>query len=366
MLKRIHIEGFKSIKSLGDQGLELTRLNVVIGPNGAGKSNLIAAFKLLGLMLDGRLQEYVGKQGGAARVLHHGPKVSSKIKMQFDFDRNGYSFSLSPTVDDRFTFSSEQTHFQGDLNPEIASSIGAGHSESKLPAVVKWRLPKKGIPAYVMEGISNWIVFHFHDTSDLAPPKQTQSTSDNRSLRADAGNLASFLFRLQSTDQKSYGRIVESIRQIAPFFDDFRLAPMATRPSDIKLEWRQKGSDAYFDGASLSDGTLRFICLATLLLQPRSLMPSLILIDEPELGLHPAALTHLAELIHAASKQQQILLATQSPTLLDHFQAKDIIVAEQHEGASVFKRLDIDALSSWIEEYALGELWLKNELGGRP
>jgi predicted ATPase len=366
MLNRIHIEGFKSIKSLGDQGLELTPLNVVIGPNGAGKSNLISAFKLLGLMLQGRLQDYVGKQGGAARLLHHGPKVSSIIKMQFDFGRNGYRFSLSPTVDDRFTFSFEDALFKGDFYSNAGSSFGAGHAEAKLPSIVSRQAPKKGVPAWLMEGVSNWIVFHFHDTSDLAPPKQTQSIDDNRSLRADAGNLAAFLFRLQSTDQPVYRRIVESIQQIAPFFDDFRLAPMATRPSDIKLEWRQKGSDAYFDGASLSDGTLRFICLATLLLQPRSLMPSLILIDEPELGLHPAALTHLAELIHSASKQQQIFLATQSPTLLDHFQAKDIIVAEQHEGASAFKRLDTDALSSWIEEYALGELWLKNELGGRP
>jgi predicted ATPase len=363
LLNRVHIEGFKSIKSLGEDGLELTQLNVVIGPNGAGKSNLISAFKLLGLMLEGRLQEFVARQGGASRLLHHGPKTTPELAMRFDFNPNGYSFNLVPTLDDRLVYKEEIPRFDGYSNWKKGISLGSGHLEAKLEEASN---NNNSVAGYVFNAVSNWIVFHFHDTSDLAPPKQTQSVDDNRSLKANAGNIAAFLFRLKATHLHNYRRIIEVIQMIAPFFDDFRLAPLALRPSDIKLEWKQKGTDTYFDGAALSDGTLRFICLATLLLQPTELMPSLLLIDEPELGLHPAALTCLAELIEAASKHRQIILATQSPTLLDHFQAKDVIVAEQHENGSVFKRLETDKLTSWLEEYGIGELWLKNELGGRP
>jgi predicted ATPase len=362
MLNKIRIEGFKSIKSLGDDGLKLGRLNVMIGPNGAGKSNMIGAFRLLDLMLKGRLQEYVGRQGGAARILHHGPKITKSVNMKFDFDSNGYSFELIPTNDDRLIFSEEIPHFEGYANPRKGHSFGAGHLEALLPDAPR----SKEVSRYVIRAVSNWIVFHFHDTSDLAPPKRIQKIDDNRSLKADASNLAAFLYRLLTAHKSEYQRIVEAIRLVAPYFDDFILAPLATNPSDVKLEWRQKGSDSYFDGAALSDGTLRFICLATLLLQPFALMPSLILIDEPELGLHPSALTLLAEMIQATSKSRQILLATQSPTLLDHFQADDVIVVEQRNGASIFKRLDSTGLTSWLEEYALGELWLKNEIGGRP
>ena len=156
------------------------------------------------------------------------------------------------------------------------------------------------------------------------------------------------------------------MQRIAPFFAEFRLAPLAARPDKIKLEWRHRGSDAYFDGASLSDGTLRFICLTTLLLQPRHLMPSVILIDEPELGLHPAALTLLAEMLRGASSSSQILAATQSVTLLDHLTPEEVIVAEQEDNASTFRRLDEESLRDWMEDYGLGELWLKNVLGGRP
>ena len=217
-----------------------------------------------------------------------------------------------------------------------------------------------------MNAVKDWVSYHFHDTSDYSPAKLTQDISDNRRLRPDAGNIASFLFLLRNNYNQEYVRIVEHIRRIAPFFADFSLAPLASNPDKIKLEWRQCDSDAYLDGSALSDGTLRFICLATLLLQPRQLMPSLILLDEPELGLHPAALTLLVEMLREASVQRQVLAATQSVTLLDQLTPDEVIVAEQHDGASTFRRLDEPSLETWLDEYGLGELWLKNVLGGRP
>ncbi len=361
MLNRIEIRNFKSIQNVQ---LDLRALNVVIGPNGAGKSNLIGAFRLLDQIVQKRLQEYVLRQGGAARMLHYGPKISPNLAMRFDFGRNGYGFSLAPSASDSLFFLREETHFRGDYGPDGGPVLGVGHQEAVLPDAA--RNGPRRVPHYVMQGVRDWVVYHFHDTSETSPPKLTQDVDDDRVLRPDAANLAAFLYRLQRQRPDEFRRITEHIQRIAPFFAEFRLAPLAARPDKIKLEWRHRQSDAYFDGASLSDGTLRFICLAALLLQPRFSMPSVILIDEPELGLHPAALTLLAEMLRGASSSSQILAATQSVTLLDHLTPQEVIVAEQVDGTSTFRRLEEEALRDWMEDYGLGELWLKNVLGGRP
>jgi len=207
-----------------------------------------------------------------------------------------------------------------------------------------------------------WRRFHFHDTGASALAKH--KLEDNRVLRAEGDNLAPFLFAQKTVAPGAYRRIVEAVRAVAPFFDDFVLTPDAINPAVIQLAWRHRADDALFTADSLSDGTLRFICLATLLLQPE--LPSLIVIDEPDLGLHPFAITQLAALVRAAASKTQIVLATQSVTLLDQFDAGDVIVAERSNGESTFRRLNEAALDDWRQEYSLGELWLKNVLGGRP
>jgi predicted ATPase len=313
-----------------------------------------------------RLQEYVARQGGAARILHYGPKISPDLAMRLDFDRNGfgYSFTLAPSANDTLFFTREATHFRGDHLKDQWRGLGGGHLEAMLPDA--GRIGPGQARKLMLQDMRKWVVYHFHDTSETSAPKLTQDVDDDRTLRPDAANLAAFLYRLQQQRPEEFRRITEHIRRIAPFFAEFRLAPLAARPDKIKLEWRHHQSDAYFDGASLSDGTLRFICLAALLLQPRGSMPSVILIDEPELGLHPAALTLLAEMLRDASRSSQILAATQSVTLLDHLTPEEVIVAEQVDGASTFRRLEEEPLRDWMEDYGLGELWLKNVLGGRP
>ena len=141
---------------------------------------------------------------------------------------------------------------------------------------------------------------------------------------------------------------------------------MALNEDKIRLEWLHVGSDAYFDASSLSDGSLRFIALATLLLQPESLRPPVVLLDEPELGLHPFAITLLASMLKHAAVDSQIIVATQSPVLLDHFEPEDVLVAERVNRATKLSRLDDDKLHAWLEDYSLGQLWEKNEFGGRP
>ena len=359
-LDRITVRNFKSIR---DAEIELRPLNVVIGPNGAGKSNLIAVFQMLEQILEGRLQEYVARQGGASRLLHFGPKASPNLQFRFDFGRNGYSFALAPNATDTLFFEEERTHFRGDLTSEGDSPLGIGHSEARL----RERAERQDrVARHVIQGVADWVVYHFHDTSQSSPPKRVQDVDDDRRLRPDASNLASFLFRMQNQDADTFRRVTEHVQRIAPFFASFRLEPLAARPDKIKLEWRHRNSDAYFDGASPSDGTLRFICLATLLLQPLDDLPSLILIDEPELGLHPSALTLLVEMLRGISETTQILVATQSVTLLDQLAPEEVIVASESRGESNFRRLDAAQLPGWLEDYAFGDLWLKNVLGGRP
>jgi predicted ATPase len=353
-LRKVKIEGFKSIASAE---LVLGDLNVVIGANGSGKSNLIGVFRLLDRVLNHNLQLYVASEPD--RFLHHGRKVTPSLALDFDFDQNSYGFTLQ-AVRDTLIFKYERVHYSGYWS--YGEPIAAGHKESKLEEAAQSYHNK--IPKHVFPKVRNLVVYHFHDTSDTSPAKQTVAVDDNRFFRPDAANLAAYLYWLQEQHPLQFRHIEEHIRLVAPFFEKFVLAPGKLNERKIKLEWRQKGSDAYFDAYSLSDGTLRFVCLATLLLQPTP--PDLILLDEPELGLHPFAIRILAEMLAAAAKRVQVVLATQSVTLLNHFDPQDVIVAENDGRKTTFRRLDEEKLASWLDEFSLGELWEKNVLGGRP
>jgi predicted ATPase len=352
-LRKITIDGFKSIEHAE---MELGDLNVVIGANGSGKSNFIGVFRLLERVLSHNLQIYVGSEPD--RLLHHGRKKTQTLSLDFRFDQNAYGFALKASQD-TLIFENERVEYSGLW--KYAEPIAVGHKESKLEEAAESY--KNKIPKHVFPKVRNLVVYHFHDTSDNSPAKQTCNVADNRSFRPDAANLPAYLYWLQEKHPVQFRHIEEHIRLVAPFFDRFELAPSQLNEKKIKLEWRQKGSDSYFDAYSLSDGTLRFICLTTLLLQPNP--PALILLDEPELGLHPFAIRILAEM-EAASKRVQVILATQSVTLLNNFEPKDVIVAENDGLRTTFKRLDEDKLSVWLEEFSIGDLWEKNVLGGRP
>jgi len=370
-LDAIEVEGYKSIRSAR---IDLGAVNVLIGANGAGKSNLLGLFGLLADLADRRLQLHVGLQGGANAILHFGRKKTSSLRISLRFGLHGYDALLVPTSDDTLVFEHEAPsswepsplavpgHFRELPQGEYMGA--AGHKETGLRMREEIVGAGSRVSEPVVGGIASWRRFHFHDTGTSAPAKQKRKIDDNRTLRAEGDNLAPFLFALQRTAPGSYLRIVEAVRAVAPFFYDFVLAPDAVNPDVIQLAWRHRSDDALFTADSLSDGTLRFICLATLLLQPG--LPSLIVIDEPELGLHPFAITQLAALVRSAASKSQVLLATQSVTLLDQFDASEVIVAERSNGESTFQRLDEDALVEWKQEYSLGELWLKNVLGGRP
>jgi len=224
----------------------------------------------------------------------------------------------------------------------------------------------KRTPSWVRARLGGWRLYHMHDTSISSPMRKTAKVDDNQFLRSDGSNLAAFLYYLQEKDSTSYNLIRRTIQRVTPFFDDFRLAPSRLKPDDIKLEWRHKNSDQYFDSSSFSDGTLRFIALTTLFLQPRNYLPSVILVDEPELGLHPYAIEMLASLIRQASQTTQVIVSTQSSLLLDHFDPADVLVANRVDGGTHIERLELEQLRDWLTDYSLGQLWEKNEFAGRP
>ena len=366
-LSRIKLRGFKSIRECD---LELNELNVLIGPNGAGKSNFISFFRLIQQMLEGNLQRYVSKQGGPDALLHFGRKRTRKLSAELQFGFKGYRFILEPTQDNHLMFAEEKYRFDSLITDENfwldaygTRGIKSGHFESAVES--QSRLTSIIYPD-IVPAMKSWRVYHFHDTSESSMVKQRHGLNDNLYLRPDARNLAAFLARLQVEHARYYQRIVKIVRLVAPFFGDFLLRPQPDRPDQIELEWTEKGGDVPFKSHLLSDGTLRFICLATILLQPEELQPETILIDEPELGLHPFAINLLAALLRATSKKRQIIVSTQSTDLLNEFSPSDVIVADRTEGFTTLQRLDSRALADWLSEYSLGELWQKNVLGGRP
>ena len=357
----ISVQGYKSIRAL--ENLKLGSLNVFIGANGSGKTNFISLFRLLNRIVNERLQFFVGQAGGADALLYFGQRTTDEIAIDLTFGLNGYTCRLSPAAGDTLIFASEGCWYHDRLrypSPYVVQ-MGSGHRETKLYTEAR---DNGTIARHVLDAMGSWQVYHFHDTSESARVKKAGETNDNAYLRPDASNLAAFLYLLREAYPDHYRKIVDTVRLAAPFFDDFVLRPDPLNPDKIRLEWRENGSDAYFNANTLSDGTLRFICLATLLLQPD--LPATILIDEPELGLHPYAITLLAALLRSAAAQTQVVVSTQSVTLVNQFGPEDIVVVDREGRQSTFGRLSEHELEVWLDEYGVGDLWEKNLLGGRP
>ncbi len=353
-LDYITIQGFKSIASI--EKLELKPINVVIGANGSGKSNFIGAFAFLHAIREGRLRDYVAAAGGAEKVLHFGSKNTREIVLTLSFTNPTarYHLALRPSAPDSLYSSSETVYGKGG-RPSSGPAPAASSQQNSAHLL-------QSVTSY----LATWRSYHLLDTSPSSPMRKTAKVDDNRFLRPDGSNLAAFLYYLGQKHPDAFDLIRHTVRQVAPFFDNFALDPRNLNPDEINLEWRHKSSDQYFDASSLSDGTLRFIALATLFLQPEVHRPSLILVDEPELGLHPYAIELLASLIRQASVTTQVIVATQSPLVLDYFAPEDVLVADRVEGGTQLRRLDSAQLSAWLADYSLGQLWEKNEIGGRP
>ena len=378
MLKKITVHGFKSIER---QTIDLQALNVLIGANGSGKSNLLAALSFFRASALGNRDILVKKLGGADRLLFHGKKSTKSCFFACEEDLFSYEQTLIPVAGDRLDVAKESLSILGDETEWSEGGSDIGNLEERLRENEEHTIDELLAQGEISEEeaedqrsefpsakqhIEGWRMYHLHDTTATAAVKSTCNVDDNRYLREDASNLAAYIFWLKQSHPTEYRQIVSIIQLAIPYFEDFVMQPLRGNERTIRLEWKQRGSDAYFDADSLSDGSLRFVSLTTLLKQPKAAMPRLIAIDEPELGLHPLAIRLLAEMLDAAAEHTQILVATQSVTLLDNFPLEQVIVAEHDGKGSVFHRLNSRDYQAWLENYSIGELWEKNVLGGRP
>jgi predicted ATPase len=370
-LKKINLKGYKSIDGSIGQSIPLKDITVLLGANGSGKSNLISFFKLLESMTTGTLQNYVGRQGSHC-LLFYGPRKTESIFFRLSFESdlscNAYEVRLSHSVNDRLFVSEEKVINEELLHKSESSQeyiLNTGGAESDLKN-------DRREPCRILYDLLSGIrTYQFHDTSNNAKIRDRCYVDDARYLRSDAGNLAAFLKMLKEHEsyKKYYERIVRHIQNIMPQFEDFSLDPVPGNENYVRLNWKDNsGNDYLFEPAQISDGSLRFMALTTLLLQPPELLPNLIVLDEPELGLHPAAISELAGFVRRAAQKTQVILATQSTRLVDEFPPENMIIAERDENnlCSIFRQLDSEKLKEWVTRYSLSELWEKNILGGQP
>lgn len=369
-LTHLTLRGYKSIADL--EHLPLGDLNVLIGSNGSGKSNLLSFFELLQAIVDGRLTQFVGAAGGASRLLHHGAKRTPGLSFDLQFGEvegksNGYKLELTSNAVDGLAPSGEEVRFWDRVR----------YPERPFATTLTPTPTEAGIRDPYLKGAGWWVHrellllrrYHFHDTGPASPLRSSCSVHDNISLRGDGANLAAYLLLLKTRFQAEYAVLLAHLRRVAPFIRELVLEPLALSPELTRIRWSHVANDALFDVSALSDGTLRFLALLAVLLQPDNLSvtrPQLVIIDEPELGLHPFAVHLLGALLRSASHDRQLLVATQSALLLDEFEPEDVIVTELAGDASTYRRLSSEQLGEWLEDFSLGELWEKNELGGRP
>lgn len=349
----IEIKGYKSIK---DQHVDFKDINILIGANGSGKSNFISFFEFLNRLYNRNLNEYIGLKGGEDKFLHNGKKITDKIafKVEFENGQNGYAATLK-SGDDGFIFTDERLIYRGKSNVEISTV----NKEANLKTTDNYRAK------YIITHLKGFRKYHFHDTGAQSPfTKMSNIENDIHYLYEKGDNLAAFLYNIQQQNSIIYNRIVKTIQSVAPYFLDFFLQP--NTENLLRLQWKDKYSDVTYGVNDLSDGTIRFIALTTLFMQPK--LPQTIIIDEPELGLHPAAITKLSGMIQsAASKDCQIILATQSTDLISHFQPEDILTVDQENGETKFKRLNSADLSVWLEDYTIDDLWKRSIIAtGQP
>jgi predicted ATPase len=367
-LNKISLEGYKSIRQCRD--LKLEKLNVLIGANGSGKSNFLSFLKLLNFEMIGALQEFIGRNGGRDSLLHFGAKVTNHITAKLEITSHlgtyNYQMMLADASPDTLIFATESFLFypKGANYPHDGKGLPGGQRESTLlsPAFAE-DPPAK----FIRNTLKGFRFYQFHDTSDQSHMRSRSDLRGPPYLLPDGGNVAAFLHRLRESKPECYQRVVETVHLVFPLFRDFVLEPDNGGGDFVMLRWKAVGSAEYdFGPHQISDGTLRFIALTALLLQPQDWLPPLITIDEPELGLHPYAIKILASLLQDAANFTQIIVATQSAALVDQVEPDDVIVANLEEGATSFNRLDRESLADWLKDYSLSQMWESNLFGGQP
>ncbi len=371
-IESVRIRGFRSLADVELSGLQ--NANVLIGANGSGKSNFIRFFEMMSWMLRSRrLGEFVERQGGADDQLYGGnrvtPRMEAELALRTEAGRNDYRFALVHAHPDRFVFTEEAFRFSGTGFPTEArwQHAPSGQSEAAIVDIAQ-ASPSPGVhpttARVIVHLLKSCHVYQFHDTSDTSNLKKRWDAEDNNYLRTHGGNLAAVLHRLEQDDVRRFDLICRHVRRVLPVFDRFQVDESYGK---VSLRWKATGTDRTFGAHLTSDGSLRFFALVTLLNLPLEMLPNVLLLDEPELGLHPAAVALVGGMIKSLAVDRQIIVATQSPLLVDVFDLEEIIVLNLQDGRTTFRRPDADEYRQWLDEgFMPGEIWQKNLIGGRP
>jgi len=369
-IESVHVKGFRSLADFRVD--DLPNVTVMIGPNGAGKSNFVRFFEMMGwmLMAPRRLARFVRWQGGADDQLFGGhartERIEADVALRTSAGRADYRFSLAHTNPDLLEFDDERfrLHSGDPPNGSPWQDLGSGHPEAKILEARSADDGGGGLAATaIVKTLRSCSCYQFHDTSDRSPIKKTWDASDWGHLRGDGGNLAAVLHFLEQNDIRRYESICRYVSRVLPVFDRFALEERHDR---IILRWKVKSSDKTYGAHLASDGSLRLFALVTLLNLPLDLLPRVILLDEPELGLHPAAISLVGGMIRSLASQRQIIVATQSSLLVDVFELDQLFVLDLDGDATTVQRMKSDDYREWLEEYSTGQLWEKNLLGGYP
>jgi predicted ATPase len=348
-VSRVKISGYKSIENCN---LKLRDLNVIIGANGGGKTNFIDFFQLLNHIFGRKLQEYVVKSCGPDEILRFGRDVTPQLSGEIVVGSRQYGFALSPAPDGRMAFADEFIS-----NEEFQNRhVGSGHFETLINEYdekfsrVKCR------------------VFHFQDLGRSSKIMQPQPLdADNMMLSHDAGNLAPHLYYLRENYKKSYDVIVKRVRVVAPYFIDFSFNIYGGGSQEmVELKWLERGCDTPHNVRNFSTGTLSFACLMTVLKSPREIRDDIIVLDQPDLNLHPTGLRIFANMLKVAKNYMQIIISTNSSEMLNQFEVEDLIVADRSGGATFLSRISRDEIDEWAEHCTLSQIWENNIIGGRP
>ena len=365
LLREVTIKGYKSIAFDRPVTLKLGDVSILLGANGAGKSNIISFFRMLSYMMSKSFGQYVEMAGTSNSLLHYGakktPVISGILKFAANNSENAYQFSLTNATPDRLIITEERIswHRNGEAKP-YDIQLETNFKESSLAET------DNIVAKSIYRMLSFCKVYQFHDSSAEGPLRQSCPVETANYLQSHGNNLPSFLLFLRNNYKDSYKRIVDYVRDVVPQFQDFYLEPVN---NFVSLRWIDNSATDYrFNAYQFSDGSIRFIALAALLLQPAQIMPNVIILDEPELGLHPYAITQLAEMIKDASIHAQVIIATQSKDIVDHFDIENISVVEMDEKtqSTTVNQLNEEDYKLWLEHYTVSELWDKNIIGGRP
>ena len=372
MIESVRIEGFRSLAAVDISGLP--QAAVFIGANGSGKSNFMRFFEMLSWMLTARqLGEFIIKQGGADDQLFGGnaqtPRMSGEITMRTLRGNNDYRFALAYAHPDRFLFTQEDIRFNSGIYPTEApwQSLGSGHLEARIVEAAQtpdYPRVNKMTASVIVNLLRNCAVYQFHDTSESSRFKNRWDVSEGARLRSHGGNLAAVLYRLERHDLRRYELICQHIARILPGFERFDIEEDYGK---VFLRWKARWNDKTIGAHLTSDGSLRFFALVTLLNLPTEMLPDVILLDEPELGLHPAAVALIGGMIKSLSTERQVIIATQSPLLVDVFDLDEIIALELVNGQTKFQKLRSEDYRIWLDDcFSPGEMWRKNLLGAQP